>query len=121
MDSFRHRGKPRFCETSTGLSATNSRSPICIPGDIDSTEMTAIDTGAVKKIRRSRSLVHMRYRTSFQSSFQTYYTAPLMSNRNFPEFKMDHITVQHKSNPLEKDHFDTLHVRKLLLQKKEVK
>ena len=121
MDSFRHRGKPQFCETSTGLSATNSRSPICIPGDNDSTEMTTIDTDAVKKIRRSRSLVQKQYRTSFQSSFQTYHTAPLMSKRNFTEFQMDHIIVQQKSNPLENDHFDTLHVRKLLLQRKEVK
>ena len=121
MDSFRHRGKPQYCETSTEPLATISRSPICIPGDIDSTEITKIDTDVENKIRRSRSLIHERYRTSFQSSFQTYHTAPLISNRNFAEFEMDHIIVHHKSTPLENNHFDTLHVRKLLLKGKEVR
>ena len=121
METCRHRGRSQFSENSPGLLTTTSKIPMITPVDRNSAKIVKVDTVVVHKIRRSRSLVLKRYRTSLESSCQRYHTSPLMSNKKVYEFELDHFKIQDRSTPIDDNDLGGLYAKNLDIQRKYVR
>ena len=121
METCRHRGRSQFSEKSSGLLATTSKMPMITPVDRNSSKIVKMDTVVVHKIRRSRSLVLKRYRTSLESSCQSYHTSPLMSNKKVYEFELDHFKIQDSSTPIDDNYLGGSYAKNLAIQRKYVR
>ena len=121
METCRHRGRSQFSEESPGRLTTTSKIPMITPVDRNSAKIVKMDTVVVHKIRRSRSLVLKRYRTSLESSCQSYNTSPLMSNKKVYEFELDHFKTEDSSTPIDDNYLGGSYAKNLVIQKKYVR
>ena len=121
MESCRHRGRSQFSEKSLGLIATTSKIPIILAVDRHSATTVNMDTATVHKIRRSSSFIHREYRNSLDHSRRSYRTVPLMSSKNFYEFEVDHLNIQHSSTHIENTFLEGSYNKELAIKGKEVR
>ena len=112
MDTFRHRGNPQLGETSSCLLAGTSTLQTPVRQDKHSPEMINMKKICGINIRRSSSLNQNRSKVRLQLTRQSYHTAPVMSNGNFPDLKIKSPDIQADSSPLEHDSFDVTYVGK---------